>query len=148
MSSRHSLEAERQAILSRMQASRDEYRKVLKEGAEVHLHDGHLQVEPLHGIAGHHGMVSHYAQPHNPALELAGSAAAWARQHPFLCAAAVAAVVAVGPRRIMRSARGAVSGGAALTALTLRNTKNIDTLTRLISSVAGYMQRNRTRYPP
>lgn len=76
----------------------------------------------------------------------------WARQHPWMCAAAVAAVVAIGPRRLLRTA---VTGGGALTALTLRNPSNIDALTRLINTVGAYLQQNsarqqgdRTRYRP
>ena len=148
MSSRHSLEEERQAILSRMSASREDYRRALAGEATLHRHDGQLQVEPLHDMTGSYDMASHYVQPHNPALELAETALSWVKQHPFLCAAAVAAIVAIGPGRIGRSTRTVLSGGTALAALTLRNTKNIQTATRLIASVAERIQRSRQRYPP
>jgi hypothetical protein len=139
MSSKTSLEAERQAILFRMQASRDEYRRMLMDEPEVHhLHSNHMSADQLHGG----GMASHYQQAHNPAAEIAGAAFTWMKKHPLVCAAAVAAMVAIGPRRIARTA---MSGGTALTALTLRNPQNIDVVTRLLSTVAGYMQRDRTR---
>jgi hypothetical protein len=75
--------------------------------------------------------------------ESPGAAAVrWMTEHPFLCAAAVAAIIAIGPRRIMRTA---VTGGTALSALTLRNQANLNMLTRLISTAANYMQHERTR---
>jgi len=149
MSSRHSLEEERRAILSRMSASREEYRKALAGEASMHLHEGKVQVEPLHEMdTSSYGMASHYVQPHNPALDAAEAAFSWMKQHPFLCAAAVAALVAIGPGRIGRGARIAISGGTALASLTLRNTKNIEAVTRLIASVAARMQNGRSRYPP
>ena len=148
MSNRHSLEEERQAILSRMSASREEYRKALMGEASMHMHEGQLHVEPLHDTNTDYGVPSHYVQPHHPALDLAGTTFSWMKQHPFLCAAAVAALVAIGPRRITHNMRIAVTGGSALASLTLRNIKNVQAATRLIASVAARMQNGRSRFPP
>jgi hypothetical protein len=138
MSGKTSLEEERQAILSRMQRSRDEYRRMLMDQPEAHFQTSHLSADQLHGG----GMTSHYQPAHNPAAEIAGAAFTWMKRHPLLCAAAVVAVAAIGPRRIAKTA---MSGGTALTALTLRNPQNIDAVTRLLSTVAGYLQRDRAR---
>lgn len=101
------------------------------------------------GIAGgSSGQYSRYQTQTTPVE----AALDWAKQHPLLCAAAVGAVVAIGPRRLVRTL--ATSGGA-LTALTLRNPSNIDALARLISKVGAYLQQksaqqqgDRARYRP
>lgn len=103
-----------------------------------YLHGGHA-VEDDHSAYRQYGhsFADYRTWRHNPAL-------LWMKDHPFLCAAAVAAVVAIGPRRVARSV---VSGGTALTALTLRNRANVDVLGRLLTTVVSYMQRERTRPP-
>jgi hypothetical protein len=144
MSSIHSLEAERESILARMQENRERYRRMLMENSDVQTHGGYLHSD--HPAGNFQSSYGHYGHSfadytdfrHNPAVQ-------WVKEHPLLCVAAVAAVIAIGPRRIARSV---VSGGSALTALTLRNQANVDMAGRLISSVVNYMQRNRTRPPP
>jgi hypothetical protein len=79
------------------------------------------------------GQYSQYQTQATPVEAALG----WAKEHPLLCAAAVGAVIAIGPRRVVRTL--ATSGGA-LTALTLRNPSNIDALARLISKVGAYLQ--------
>jgi hypothetical protein len=146
MTSTHDLEAQRQTVLARMQAHREKYRRMLMDypdtevrGTYLPEQESHRQLQPRtesgYGQYGHYGHS--FAGPtdfaHNPAVQ-------WVKQHPLLCVAVVAAVVAIGPRRILKSA---VAGGSALTALTLRNQSNVDTLGRVISTVAGYLQRER-----
>lgn len=77
----------------------------------------------------------------------ADQAIAFAREHPLLAGAAVAAVVAtvyaIGPRRIGRTLGTALTSGGALTALTLRNPSNLDALTRLLNTVSDVLQQTR-----
>jgi hypothetical protein len=140
----HSLEAEREAILARMQEHREQYRRMLMENSDVHaqgsyLHNDH-STGNLPSTYGHYGhsFTEHMDLRHNPAVQ-------WVKEHPLLCVAAVAAIIVIGPRRLARTA---ISGGTALTALTLRNQANVDMAGRLISSVVDYLQRGRTRPPP
>ncbi|NEX60348.1 hypothetical protein [Noviherbaspirillum galbum] len=128
-----SLEEERQKILDRMQASREQYRRMLLNQPEVVVNRQH----PV----GHHAA---YALPPK-AMMPRNSALRWMAQHPVVCAAAVAALIAVGPKRI---ARAAAQGSNAATNLTLRNPSNIDAITRLITLVADIVQRMPSRYPP
>ncbi|HEX7649532.1 MAG TPA: hypothetical protein VF450_19200 [Noviherbaspirillum sp.] len=128
----HSLEDERQAILDRMAVSRERYRRMLHNQPEVIANAAH----PV----GRHAV---YALPDDRFPRSA--AMRWVAQHPVLCAAAIAAVVVIGPARIVRTA---MKGGSAATSLTLRNSPNIDTIGRLISIVADVAARIPMRTPP
>jgi hypothetical protein len=152
MSNIPSLEAERQTILARMQANREQYRRMLMNNTDAGRHGEFPAAQ--HGAAStgpaSADMESAYTPSHahsftdfsdlrqNPAL-------LWMKQHPLLCAAAVAAVVAIGPKRIVRTARSVAASGTALTALTLRNQQNVDMLGRLLSTVVNYVQSERGR---
>lgn len=146
--SSHSLEEERQAILDRMQRSRESYRRMLSgqgaiSGSRHALH---------HDESSHSSAISH--QPLAPANRHSyASTYRWAPRggamriltdHPVMCALAVAAVVAIGPRRIVRTV---ANSGKTVTNLTLRNQANIAMLTRLLTTVADTMQRRNMRYP-
>jgi hypothetical protein len=141
----NSLEAERQAILARIQSNREQYRRMLMENPDAQTHGTYLHSSE-HPAGSAQSSYGHYGHSfadyrdirHNPAVQ-------WVKEHPLLCVAAVAAVIAIGPRRIAKTL---VSGGGALTALTLRNQANVDMAGRLISSVVDYMQRERTRPRP
>lgn len=169
-SHRHSpsLEEERQSILERMQMSRETYRRMLSDQPDVLEHrriGAARQPEPL-AVASE---VGHYRDDRQLARFSAAqggfprsTAMRWAMRHPFMCAAAVAAVAAIGPRRILRTAAGS---GAVVTALrtamggtdtghenrapqpglTLRNPSNIDLITRVLSLVAALAQRSTAR---
>lgn len=130
--SNHSIEDERQAILNRMEASRERYRHMLRNQPEV--------IANVHHPVGRHAA---YALPEDSFPRSATMR--WIAQHPLLCAAAIAAVVAIGPRRIMRTA---IKGGNAAASLTLRNSPNIDTLSRLLTIVADVVAHLPTRNPP
>jgi len=130
--SNHSIEDERQAILDRMEASRERYRRMLRGQPEV--------IANVHHPVGRHAA---YALPEDRFPRSA--AMRWVAQHPLLCAAAVAAVVVVGPRRIMRTA---IKGGSTAASLTLRNSSNIDNLSRLFTIVADVVAHLPTRNPP
>lgn len=138
MGTKHSsLESARQAILSKMQASREQYRRMLAEKSDQHLQADHHGVHPQHDMhAPSEGTLMH--DSHGPSY--GRDALSWAKNHPFLCLMTITAIVMFGPKRMARTV---IRSGAALGALTLRNRKNIGMATRLISSIAHYIQRNR-----
>jgi hypothetical protein len=164
------LEAERQAILSRMETSREHYRRMLmgesNDTTQSRASNGHAAADaaPNTSYYGHNsdGMYGH-GQSDAAGLDMnrlqdgaaiaADAAFAWVKQHPVLTAAAVAAIVAIGPRRIMKSlAAGGTALGAA-GAVALRNPQNIDLITRLFSTAAAGLQqrtnaRSSTHTPP
>lgn len=158
-----SLEAERQTILSRMEASREHYRRMLMGEPNDYTQHKPASGEAVRsdaapntnyyghdsdGIYGHgqHEQALDMSQLQGTALEAANAAFAWVKQHPLLTAAAVAAIVAIGPRRIMK---GVAAGGTAVGAagaVALRNPENIDLITRLFSTAAaGLKQRANAR---
>lgn len=146
----HSLEMERQAILDRMQMRRERYRRMLTDGADL---DDAVVVEP-HAVGAYpatgthaltHGPItgggvgmrpragygtSRSRAPRNPVLRVLS-------EHPFLCALGVAAVVAIGPRRIMRTV---VSSGTAVSTVMARNQSSLDMAGRLLTMVGAYVQ--------
>lgn len=157
MISTQSLEAQRQSLLSRMEANREQYRRMLMDNPDGPVYDNPGRRLHASGDARESGdqysggqqvagpysggeRYAHAAYEHGPSPAI--QALRWVQEHPLLCAAAVAAVVAIGPRRIVKTA---VAGGTALTALTLRNQQNINSIVRVISQVAGYVQNERTR---
>lgn len=131
--SNHSLEDERQAILDRMEASRNRYQRMLRNQPEV--------IANVHHPVGRHAA---YAVPEDRFPRSA--ALRWVAHHPLLCVAAIAAVVAIGPRRIVRTAL--KGGSAATSSLTLLNSPNIDTLGRLLTIITDVVAHLPTRNPP
>jgi hypothetical protein len=148
----HGLEAQRQAILERMQMSREAYRRFLRDEPELEVSVPHGGIHPpSHTISPMQPDQSiHGYQNSHPISRFSGArdtfprsaAMRWITEHPFMCAAAVAAVVMIGPGRI---ARLAMKGGTAATALTLRNPSNVDNISRVLSLVADYAQRMNPR---
>lgn len=137
----HSLEAERQAILDRMQARRERYRRMLIDGTDL---DEAIVVEP-HALtayppehsAAHAGApVPRPAYRTVPAAGRHGPVVQALMQHPFLVALGVAALVAVGPRRI---ARAVTTGGTALSTL-VGNQSSVDLAGRLLTMAGAYVQ--------
>ncbi|SNS35151.1 hypothetical protein SAMN06265795_102336 [Noviherbaspirillum humi] len=162
MSAPHALEAERQAILARMRTSRERYRRMMA-GEPVDL----VMVEPVIDTHGHPHQAAH-ADVHAASPQMASTATVhtvsvmprrapalranpaleWMETHPLACAAAVAAVVAIGPNRIGRAVRTSgdrISGlGNSFTA----HRHNFETLVNILTTVANLMQRDRTpNYP-
>lgn len=139
--SAHSLEAERQAILDRMQARRERYRRMLADGTD--LDDDAVVVEP-HAAGGYAPRRALAHAPsgtayrtvplnvrHNPVVQTL-------MEHPLLVAFGVAALVAIGPKRILR---GVTASGTALGALAaVPNQPNADVARRLLTMVGAYMQ--------
>jgi hypothetical protein len=139
--SRPSLEAERQNILHRMQMRREGYRRMLVNGGDL---SSISDVEPLSENAvgnPHTGWptarraVATYrpASAHNSR----GPLMRVLTEHPLLCALGVAAVVAIGPKRIARTV---MSGGAAAGTMMTNNPSNIDLLGRILTMAGAYVQ--------
>jgi hypothetical protein len=137
----HSLESERNAILNRMQMSRSGYRHMLADDEDE-----------MHHAADELRTASPSGSPHHPAHFDARARHRFPRsatmklltRHPFAFALAVAAIVVIGPRRIMRTA---LNSGTAVTALTLRNQANVDMIGRVLALVGQQVaQRSRARH--
>jgi hypothetical protein len=137
----HSLESERNAILNRMQMSRSGYRHMLGDDEdEMHAAAADLRTASPSGSPHHPAYVDSHVRhrfPRSATMKLL-------TRHPFACALAVAAVVVIGPRRIMRTA---LKSGPAVTALTLRNPANVDMISRVLALVGQQVaQRTRARH--
>jgi hypothetical protein len=132
-----SLEAERQSILDRMKMRRDTYRRMLTDGTD-------LNAEAVTRIASDGSPMTVYR--HNPAPTHfpRSTLMRTIMDHPFLCAVGVAAVVAIGPRRIIRTV---TSSTAAVGALTAGNQSNIDMIGKLLTMAGAYAQ-GRSNHPP
>lgn len=148
-----SLEAERQAILDRMQVRRERYRRMLTDGTSLDEAEV-VEARPIQYQTGHattsfapgaapHGM--HYASSHGqrsvyrsdmPGSARHGPVIRTLMEHPFLCALGVAAVVAIGPKRILRTL---TSGGTALSTFA-GNQSNVDLAGRLLTMAGAYVQ--------
>lgn len=165
MSRTRALEEERNAILFRIQESRDEYRKLLsgemdgkgrslRTGTRGASHASHRIVNgEVIDVPGQMALApTRRLSSTQPALR-------WVRDHPFLCVGIAAAVMAIGPRRILRiGVRSTTALAGAVPALTRRNSKNAkvdkqlllsglatSVITSLASSLAGYLQHRRAR---
>jgi hypothetical protein len=111
--------------------------------SSTYIHEAHHVPGETYTTYPHYGhsFTDYRDWRHNPALR-------FVKDHPLLCVAAVAAVVAIGPKRVARGAAKVASSGGALTALTLRNRANVEMLGNLITTVIDAVQRNRMRPRP
>lgn len=152
MNSGHSLEAERDSILGRMQARREGYRRMLHDGLDISsisdvepsgTHSSH----PAHGV---HAAGAAYPERSTGAVAPYGAGRdrfprstlmRVVTEHPLLCALGVAAVVVIGPKRIARTV---MTGGTTVTALAAGNRSNIDLIGRILTMAGAYVQ-GRTR---
>jgi hypothetical protein len=145
-----SLEMERQAILDRMQIRRERYRRMLTDGADLDdavIVDPHpagpypaahsLAHGPLPGASstGVYHRTGHGSArsltPRNPVMRAL-------YEHPYLVALGVAAVVAIGPKRILRTVT--TSGTALSTVMASNNQSNVDLAGRLLTMIGAYVQ--------
>ena len=120
-----SLQTERDSILSRMQARRAGYRHMLQDGSD--------DIPEVHEVGDTHVYTYEqpaFAPPANPVLHVI-------KEHPLLCALGVAAVFAIGPKRIARTV---MSGAAVAGTLSARNNSNVDMLGRLLTMAGAYAQ--------
>lgn len=132
-----SLEAERQSILDRMKMRRDTYRRMLTDGTD-------LDMEPVTRLTGTGLPVTVYRHDQTPTRFPRSTFMRTIMDHPFLCAVGVAAVVAIGPRRIIRTV---TSGTAAVGTLAAGNQSNIDMIGKLLTMAGAYAQ-SRSNRPP
>lgn len=148
MSSGHSLEAERQAILDRMQMRRENYRRMLTHGDDLDEAVGteeagaaQYAIPPSEGYTPAHQQVHH--QTHHQAHRAAPTQFPRSMlmrtitEHPYLCALGVAAVVLIGPKRIARTALGA---GSTVSALAAGNQSQGDMVGKLLALAGAYVQ--------
>lgn len=138
MSNGHSLEEERQAILERMQMRRESYRRVLTGGGDL----DQIPMEPVgqtaltHARGAHAPAYSPLARP-IPTRFPRSTLMRVVTEHPLICALGVAAIVAIGPRRIMRTV---ATSGTALATLTARNQSNVDLIGKVLTMAGAYVQ--------
>lgn len=130
-----SLEAERQAILERMRARREEYRRMLTDGEML----GEMPMAPqIHDAGIHaHGYAASPIHSFMPAGLSRNTVMRVLNEHPLWVALGVAAIVAIGPRRILRTI---ATSGTAVAALTASNPSNVDLVGRLITMAGAYVQ--------
>lgn len=145
MNTGQSLEAERQSILDRMQMRRENYRRMLTDGAELD------QIADFHPAGDRHAIahatpsaqtvratpayrpVRHAEPMHFPRSTLMRTIT----EHPYLCALGVAAVVLIGPKRIARTVVGA---GSTVSALAAGNQSNLDMVGKVLAMAGAYVQ--------
>lgn len=141
----HSLESERNTILERMQMSRGGYRHMLADDDDDTQYSGRQADAARHASPSASPLHPAYAQSRHTRARGSFPRSATMKlltRHPLACAIAVAAVVVIGPRRLLRTA---LTSGTTVTALTLRNQANIDMIGRLIAMAGQYAQRSRSR---
>lgn len=131
-----SLEEERRALLEQIAASRAIYRRMLTESPTT------IQAES-------------YPRPTMPADFPRSQAICWVKNHPWLSACGLAALLWLGPgRRLARRARAgtrsatipgksALKGIAAMGALLMRNRASMQALGRIASMALNLMRKRR-----
>lgn len=140
MSTVQSLEQERQAILDRMQMRREAYRRVLHDGGDLNALPARVRPNgtartPLYEGATADTTTYRYTHVSDtfPRTRLMKTVS----EHPMLLALGVAAVFAIGPRRLARSV---ATGGAALGAVA-GSRSNMDLLSRMLTLASAIAQR-------
>jgi hypothetical protein len=130
-----SLEEERKAILERMQMRRESYRRALNGGPEL----DRIPADPVatRALPGAH--TQHVYPTHRPVPTRFPRSALMRvlMDHPVLCAVGVAALVAIGPRRIVKTV---ATGATAVGTLTANNQTNVDLLGKVLTMAGAYVQ--------
>jgi hypothetical protein len=154
MSRTRTLEEERSDILRKIEASREEYRRVLAEEMPRKARNPRLgRASPVIDVpivdvadivvapgAGMRPVPRRRLDSQTRENIPAQAAVEWIREHPFICMAIVATVASIGPRRLLRIG---TQSASAIAALSMRNSRNADAMKQLISSVTGFLQRRR-----
>ena len=137
-----SLEEERKAILERMQMRRENYRRALNGGAGLERIPG----EPAAARALPAAHAQHMYPTHRPVPTRFPRSALMRvlMDHPVLCAVGVAALVAIGPRRIVKTV---ATGATAIGTLTANNQTNVDLLGKVLTMAGAYVQGRTTDQP-
>lgn len=141
MSTVQSLEQERQAILDRMQMRRESYRRMLHDGEDLPPAYGRknapaYRLDANDGATADETVYTYRRAPDSfPRTRLMKTVS----EHPMLVALGVAAVLAIGPRRLARSV---ATGSAALGAVAASQSR-VDMLGRVLNLASAYAQRKR-----
>ncbi|WP_420477330.1 hypothetical protein [Noviherbaspirillum sp. ST9] len=131
-----SLEEERKAILERMQMRRESYRRALNGGPDL----DQIPADPVAARAlPSTAHVQHVYPTHRPVPTRFPRSTLMRvlMDHPVLCAAGVAALVAIGPRRIIKTI---ATGATAVGTLTANNQTNVDLLGKVLTMAGAYVQ--------
>lgn len=145
MSTVQSLEQERQAILDRMQMRRESYRRMLVNGEDmdarpsVGVVEAHRRPNPSQRFDRDDGAVADttvYTYRRVPDTFPRTRLMQVVSEHPVLCALGVAAVLAIGPRRIVRTV---ASSSAAVGAIATSQSK-MDMLGRVLAIAGAFAQ--------
>jgi len=129
-----SLESERQAILERMQMRRESYRRALSDGVDLER----IPADPVSASRSLvHAQQVYPTQRPVPTRFPRSTVMRALIDHPVLCAVGVAALVAIGPRRIMKTV---ASGATAIGTLSAANQSNVDLLGRVLTMAGAYMR--------
>jgi hypothetical protein len=128
-----SLEEERKAILERMQMRRESYRRALNGGGDL----DRLPAEPAAPRSLVHAQQVYPTTRPVPTRFPRSTLMRVLVDHPVLCAVGVAALVAIGPRRIVKTV---ASGATAVGTLTANNQTNVDLLGKVLTMAGAYVQ--------
>ncbi len=130
-----SLEEERKAILERMQMRRESYRRALTDGVDLEQ----IRARPDNPRPQQlvHAQPLYPTQRPVPTRFPRSTLMRVLMDHPFLCAVGVAALVAIGPRRIMKTV---ATGATAVGTLTANNQTNVDLLGKVLTMAGAYVQ--------
>ena len=135
-----SLEEERKAILERMQMRRESYRRALSGGVDLERLPADQASASRSLVHAQQVYPAYPAQrpvptrfPHSTLMRVL-------IDHPVLCAVGVAALVAIGPRRIMKTVASGATAVGTLTATTTTRQSNVDLLGRVLTMAGAYMR--------
>jgi len=128
-----SLESERQAILERMQMRRESYRRALTDGVDL----DRIPAEPGTTRSLAHAQQVHPIHRPVPTRFPRSTLMRVLIDHPVLCALGVAALVAIGPRRIVKTL---ATSATAVGTLTATNQSNVDLLGKVLTMAGAYVQ--------
>lgn len=131
-----SLEEERKAILERMQMRRESYRRALNGGPDL----DQIPADPVAVRALPSSAHAQHVYPTQRPVPTRFPRSALMRvlmDHPVLCAVGVAALVAIGPRRIVKTF---ATGATAIGTLTANNQTNVDLLGKVLTMAGAYVQ--------
>ena len=128
-----SLEEERKAILERMQMRRESYRRALNGGPDL----DRIPADPVATRSLVHTQQVYPTQRPVPTRFPRSTLMRVLMDHPVLCALGVAALVAIGPRRIVKTV---ATGATAVGTLTANNQTNVDLLGKVLTMAGAYVQ--------
>ena len=112
---------------------RETYRRALNDGIDLER----LTATPASGRSLAHAQQLHPMHRPVPTRFPRSALMRALIDHPVLCALGVAAIVAIGPRRIVKTVTGSA---ATVGALTANNQSNVDLLGKVLAMAGAYVQ--------